>query len=38
MEMHDLKEDLRTTLRVFAVTPDKDVSKGFFDPKTFYQR
>ncbi len=37
-EMHDLKEDLHTTLRVFAVTPDQDVSGGFFDPKTFYQR
>jgi len=37
-EMHDLKEDLHTTLRVFSVTPDGDISGGFFDPKTFYQR
>ena len=36
--MHDLKDDLHTTLRVFAVTPDSNVSGGFFDPKTFYQR
>lgn len=38
IEMHDLQQDLHTTLRVFAVTPGGDISGGFFDPKTFYQR
>jgi hypothetical protein len=38
VEMHDLKEELRTTLRVLKVTPDKNLSGGYFDPKTFYQR
>ncbi|TDU32127.1 outer membrane lipoprotein-sorting protein [Panacagrimonas perspica] len=38
IEMHDLKQDLHTTLRVFAVKPGGDISGGFFDPKTFYQR
>lgn len=38
VEMHDLKEELRTSLRVLKVTPDKALSGGYFDPKTFYQR
>lgn len=40
IEMQDLTEDLRTTLRVKSVTPDPEpgLSSGTFDPKTFYQR
>lgn len=38
VEMHDLRQNLRTTLRVLKVTPDKALSGGYFDPKTFYQR
>jgi outer membrane lipoprotein-sorting protein len=40
IEMHDLSEGLRTTLRVKSVTPDPDpgLSSATFDPKTFYQR
>lgn len=38
VEMHDLREDLRTSLRVLAISADKPLSGGYFDPKTFYQR
>ena len=40
IEMQDLTDGLRTTLRVRSVTPDPDpgLSAGTFDPKTFYQR
>lgn len=40
IEMQDLSDGLRTTLRVKSVTPDPEpgLSSGTFDPKTFYQR
>lgn len=40
IEMQDLSDGLRTTLKVKAVTPDPEpgLSAGTFDPKTFYQR
>lgn len=40
IEMQDLSDGLRTTLRVKSVTPDPEpgLSAGTFDPKTFYQR
>ncbi|MCC2656935.1 MAG: outer rane lipoproteinsorting protein [Panacagrimonas sp.] len=40
IEMHDLSDGLRTTLKVKAVTPDPEpgLSAGTFDPKTFFQR
>ena len=40
IEMQDLSDGLRTTLKVKAVTPDPEpgLSAGTFDPKTFFQR
>jgi hypothetical protein len=40
IEMQDLSDGLRTTLRVKSVTPDPEpgLSAATFDPKTFYQR
>jgi hypothetical protein len=40
IDMQDLSDGLRTTLRVAAVTPDPEpgLSSATFDPKTFYQR
>lgn len=40
VEMQDLVEEIRTTLRVKSVTPEPEpgLSSGTFDPKTFYQR
>lgn len=38
VEMQDMKDKLRTTLRVLKVSADKDISGGYFDPQTFYQR
>ena len=40
IEMQDLSDGLRTTLRVKSVTPDPEpaLSSATFDPKTFHQR
>ena len=38
VEMTDLKDSKRSTLRVLDVTQEKEVPGSYFDPKTFYQR
>lgn len=38
IEMRDEKEGLRTTVRVRGVSPAEEISGGYFDPSTFYQR
>ncbi len=38
IEMRDEKEGLRTIVRVRGASPAEEISGGYFDPSTFYQR
>jgi hypothetical protein len=38
MEMHDLIDDTRTTLRIHDVVSVKELPSRIFEPNTFYLR